>query len=239
MTMDPTRPLLLIAFAWVLAAPGYAMQDASRSDGTEPVLDLGMMEVQQERWTYDQEVVMRMIRHIYENPQSNRAEDRDEWRCWIEPEPGSRIGYLWCARNGDVLARSPAEFFNQGLKAAGYGTFLRSTETVNRSKFETLLDSFRGGDEFNKEFLTLVMQGERPPRDVPSDEELAAFAAARNEVSTVTGRVSSGRLQSIARRHGLTRLRYVQIERHLATYETVRERYAGAVAQSAEAGSPP
>jgi hypothetical protein len=43
-------------------------------------------------------------------------------------------------------------------------------------------------------------------------------------------------LERIARRHGLTRLRYTQIEEHLAIYETVRERYAG-VAESPPAVS--
>ena len=223
------RPLLLAVLASVLASPAEALQDAARDNRVAPVLDLGSMEVQEERWTYDQEVVMRMIRQVYDNPQSNRARDRDKWRCWIAPEQGSRIGYLWCARNGDIMARRPAEFFSQGLKAAGYGTYLRSTQAVNQSKFEKLLKSFRGGDEFNQEFLALLMQGERPPRHVPTDEELSAFAATRQAVESTEGRLTSAELNSIARRHGLTRNRYVQIEQHLATYETVRKRFTEVV----------
>ncbi len=230
--MNVLAIMLSMVLSWGVVASVHALQDATADDGVAPVIDLGLLEVQEERWTYDQEVVMRMIRHVYDDPISERAEDRDKWRCWIDREQGSRIGYLWCARNGDILARRPSEFFDPGLKAAGYGTFLRSTESVNRSKFEKLLSSFRGGDEFNQEFLALLMQGERPPRHVPSDEELAAFAAARREVRSADGRVTSGRLKSIAARHGLTRLRYVQIEQHLATYETVRKRYAGVSAHS-------
>jgi hypothetical protein len=229
MTNLHAKRLLLAGIALMLAKPVHALQDASGPGDVRAMLDLGLMEVQEERWTYDQEVVMRMIRHIYDMPQSNRAKDRDKWRCWIDPKPGSRIGYLWCARNGDIMARRPAEFFSQGLKAAGYGTHLRSTQPVNQSKFEKLLKSFRGGDEFNQEFLALLMQGERPPRHVPTDEELSAFAAARQELESTAGRVTSSRLKSIAMRHGLTRNRYVQIEQHLATYETVRKRFAGVV----------
>ena len=222
-----SQRLVLASWIWALALPAGALQDASRNDDVAPVLDLGMLEVRQERWTYDQEVVMRMIRHVYDKPRSDRAEDRDKWVCWVGKERGSRVGYLWCARNGDLMARRPSEYFNAGLEAAGYGTFLRSTQTVNRGKFEKLLESFKGGEAFNEEFLSLVMQGERPPRHVPSDEELASFALARQAVRAADRRVTLGRLKEIAEAHGLTRVRYTQIERHLATYETVRARYAG------------
>ena len=97
---------------------------------------------------------------------------------------------------------------------------------MNRGRFENLLESFRGGEAFNDEFLALVMAGERPPRDVPSDDELARYAAwERADAERSRQSVSLDDPEAEWKPFGLSAWRAQRIRLHLATYESVRARY--------------
>ncbi|MEM1411416.1 MAG: hypothetical protein AAGH19_03580 [Pseudomonadota bacterium] len=215
-----------IVLATFLANP-FAVVPAQAND--EPLtgvqeIDLGILEVSQDRWTYEQEIVMRMIRKVYDKPRNNDPAYRDDWLCWIEKRALTSFGYLYCARNGDIEARSPSSAL-AGTPMGGYGTFLVSSDTVNRAKFERQLASFRGGEAFNDEFLELVMAGERPPRRVPRDRELETFAEIQTALQDLGEKdLSSLQKNELIKSYGMEPSRYYQVREHLNTYLSIRER---------------
>lgn len=228
--------LLLTALAWSLAASAQESPELDALFQDNP-LNLGILEVREDRWTYDQEVFLRMVRQAFEQPESTLEEDRDKWVCWLQygrNEHGQRRQFLTCARNGDILARS-SEFSKDGIEGnpllkAGYGTYLRSTERVRRHELEELLNTLRGDDAFNDEFLALVRAGQRPPRKIPSDAELAQFAAASLELVEVgVSEPDAVTRAEIIKRHGLSVARFDHIGETVAAYATVRGRLAAAV----------
>ena len=162
--------------ALLLATPlcSQALHAQDDDDFTNEPLDLGVMDVRVERWSYEQEMVLRMVRTAFEEPYSVKYKDRNKWRCWIEDATGSRLSRLYCARMGDISARKPGEF-RTPWRSAGYGRFLESTKTVNRGVFLELLAELSGDEQFNDEFVRLVTEGGRPPRHFPREEEIDAF----------------------------------------------------------------
>ena len=158
---------------------------AEELEGAEEIpLELDPVEVTGSDLSFNQEVALRIVRQAYNSPRSDRHEDRDKWVCWLEKPTGTSFNYLGCARNGDIWALrpsampgSPASNFRP-TRTAGYGTIMRSTRPVNQWKLEQALASLPGSGDFDEEFTTMVMLGERPPRDIPNNEEVDQFAKA-------------------------------------------------------------
>jgi hypothetical protein len=212
-----------------LPAPGSAADDPDSGErefaANEQPLDLGIIEISADRWTYEQEITLRMIREAYGQPRSALAEDRDKWVCWIQDQSLSKFAYLYCARNGDIQSRRPSQRLKGGkwIAEGGYGRFLVSTHPVIEHKFEKDLASFRGGDDFNSEFLALVMAGERPPRKIPNETEMEQFAAAWQELEAMEpGDSKDAQRSEIILNQGLTVNRYNQIQTIVDTYKSIR-----------------
>ena len=105
--INKNQPLLL-AMAVVATLSAWAQEDGDSTDGK---VDLGVLEISQDRWTYEQEITMRMIKKAYGEPRSEALEDLDKWVCWIGNSGLSKFSYLRCARNGDIMAMSPKSWF--------------------------------------------------------------------------------------------------------------------------------
>jgi hypothetical protein len=243
MSRFPFLPLMLCSvacLAWSNAATG---QDGSSADQDAEVqaIDLGILEVAADRWTYDQEIALRMIRQAYGKPRSELEEDRDKWVCWTRAMKKSRQEFLYCARNGDIQARGRKYLANGGpLVEEGYGGMLKSAAPVFSTKLERNLASIRGSDAFNNEFLELVRAGERPPRRIPNDTEMQQFAAATKELETA-GAVESGSPQraEIIVKNGLAVHRYNTIQATVDTYTSIRNQYLALIGDASPAFTAP
>ena len=194
---------------------------------TEP-LDLGELEVTGQGWTLQQETALRVIRTAYGNTRSMKAEDRDEWVCWLQRKTGSWFKYLHCARNGDLWAVGRVN----GLDAptvpiGGYGRILVSERPANRYKLERAMASLEGSSEYDMEFLRKVVDGEEPLRDPPSDEEIERFARAYAEVDRLHREGASEDAQiGVIEAQGLTLERYNHIAAMTQEYDSIERAVA-------------
>ncbi len=227
-------PLILFASAIVYAADEQTDEDspfvtnapsAEELQGAEESpLELDPVSVVGTNLAFRQEVALRIVRQAYGAPRSERHEDRDKWVCWLEKPTGSSFNYLGCARNGDIWALRPDSLNRAGApkRTAGYGTIMRTTRPVNRSKLEKAMAALPGSDDFDQEFLSMVMLGERPPRDIPDDDELDQFASAWREVGKLhrKGGSESSQIEAIEK-EGLTLKRYNRIADLTEIYQSI------------------
>jgi hypothetical protein len=149
---------------------------------SELPIELDPMTVTTERMSVRQEAGLRLVRQAMNRPRSNRRQDIDELICWLESPIGSRLKYLYCARNGDLWAREPNPYL--GLDSGnlrqvpGYGKLMRADQPITKAKLHSLLASLRGSDELDSEFVAMALAGQEPPQDIPDSEELDRFARA-------------------------------------------------------------
>jgi hypothetical protein len=228
-------PAILCLFATLI----YAADEQAREDSPftaeapspeelegaeESPLELDPVEVVGQSLDFRQEVALRVVRQAYGSPRSERHEDRDKWVCWLEKPTGSSFKYLGCARNGDIwaLRPDPQNRFGAPARTAGYGKIMRSTKPVNRAKLERALAALPGSNEFDEEFLTMVMLGEQPPRDIPDEQELDQFARSWVEVGKLLKRGKSEEMQIAAiEKQGLTLKRYNRIAELTEIYQSI------------------
>lgn len=189
----------------------------------EDVFELDTLEVTAEGLSFKQEFTLRMLKSALGKSKSQKQEDRNEWVCWLDKSTGSNFRYLHCARNGDLWALQPTN----GLLApppgiGGYGTILRSSRPVNGGKLKLIMAQLNGPEDFDDEFVSLAMQGKQPPRDIPSDDELASFAEAYKVVTRMhaRGRSEQSQIRAIESR-GLTLERYNYIAGLTETYQSI------------------
>ncbi len=188
----------------------------------EEPFDLGVLEFSVDRWTYEQEAVLRMIRNVFEVPYSDHPKDRDEWRCWISTQRASRLGRLYCARMGDITARRPVEMLKtSSARAAGYGMFLESTDTVTRSRFEQIMKDLTGPEQFNDEFVARLMAGDRPPRYFPRDGEIDDYLAATEAIEALSPAAADEEIKRVVERTDLTVSRFEEIARMAKLFPSV------------------
>jgi hypothetical protein len=198
--------------------------------GAEEIpFELDPVSVEGARIEFHNEVALRIIRQAYGSKRSNRREDRDNWVCWLESNTGSHFKRLNCARNGDLEAMAPDGLnpLGGGGKRGGYGQLMRTDRPVNRYKFEQSLANLPGSAEFDREFVNMVMMGDRPPRDIPDDAEVEQFASAWLEVGKLNKRRKSESVQIAAiEDQGLTLKRYNRIADLIETYQSVENQVA-------------
>jgi len=176
--------------------------------------------------TYEQEVTLRIIRQGYKKKRSNREEDRDVWVCWINH--GSK--YLRCARNGDMWAhrsrfrskyRTPEdEVFRD---ENGYGLILVTTFPADRRLLEQALASLPGSDAFDVEFIAMAAAGQRPPLEIPDDEEMDQFAAIWIEIGSIERHVKPGDTRlSVIDAADFSVSRYQHISELIGIYHSIK-----------------
>ncbi len=225
---------LLVAI--LLAAPIMAIADEPLSEeelarAEETPLELDPVEVTTEALSFDQEVTLRLIRQAYERPRSLKQEDRDVLVCWADEATGSHFKYLSCARNGDLWAlQRPNGITGPTVPMGGYGTIMRTERPVNRYKLEQALANLPGSAEFDKEFTNMVIAGDKPPRDIPDDEELDQFAQAYKDVGRLARRgASEDRQVRAIRESGLTLTRYNRIATLVETFQSIENDIASRI----------
>ena len=186
------RNAYFILLSLSLAAKGLAADEPSpviahADDGTVPLeseipFELDPLSVTTERMPVRQEAGYRMMRQALERERSSRREDIDELICWFEQPIGTRMKYLYCARNGDIWAREPNPYFDNQAgfrrQVPGYGKLMRSTHPMTERKMARILGSLPGSAELDSEFVSLALSGQSPPQDIPDAEELDRFAQA-------------------------------------------------------------
>lgn len=172
--------LTLVLFGHVAVFAGEQAGTGENEVTQESPLALDVLLVSLETGlTYDQEVMLRVIRQAYKKKRSKLDKDRDVTICWLgKPRSGYARGFLYCARNGDLRAqrlrsRLPGDKELEGWD--GYGTVQVTTFPVKRRWLEDALAALPGSDEFDVELISMVRAGERPPLDIPDDEELDRF----------------------------------------------------------------
>ncbi len=195
-------------------------------------LELDPIEVTGER-SFEEEVTLRFLRQAIDGKRSERSEDIDNWVCWFEKATGTRFTYLNCARNGDLWALRPSDVPGTGLigsnreARAGYGTILRSTRPANRIKVRKALKNLPGSNEFDREFLARAAMGERPPRDIPSGQELDQFTAAWQTVNNLTERgADDDTMEAAINEIGLTLERFNRIAALTKIYQSIENEVA-------------
>jgi len=175
--------------------------------------------------SFRQEVTMRIIRQAYNAPRSERLEDIDNWICWIIKPTGTHFGHLACARNCDLWANRPTSAggtMRAGIGKAGYGKIMRTSRPTNRWKLEKAMAALPGSSDFDKEFVSMVMAGQQPPRDIPDDEELDQFAKAWVQIGKLHKAGMSDDEQVVAiEDEGLSLKRYNRIAELVETYQSV------------------
>ncbi len=102
-------------------------------------------------------------------PYSDDPADCDKLRCWVEDRGWSKFAFPYCARMGDIKAWSPSEIFDRSTSGDSATAPSQSARTVSRKQLEENIFGLSGNDQFNKEFVDLVFNGERPPRYFPSE----------------------------------------------------------------------
>jgi hypothetical protein len=222
-----------LAAAWPVAAQDFpTAEEAAAAAGDDPLI-LDDLEIVADGLSFEQEFTLRMLRESLDKPKSQKEEDRDEWVCWVDEATGSNFNYLNCARNGDIWALQPSSMgggamaIGAPLPQAGYGSIMRSSNPVNRAKLNQAMENLNGNAEFDKEFITLALSGERPPRDIPDEEELDQFAEAYEELGKLQRRgASEGRQIGAIEDTGLTLARYNRIAELTEVYQSIENQVA-------------
>jgi hypothetical protein len=222
---------LLIATHGALANESPVAEDPA-DDGIVPLeseipLELDPLSVTAERMPMKQEAGFRLVRQALERKRSSRREDIDELICWFEKPIGSRMKYLYCARNGDIWAREPNPFFNDepGLKRQepGYGKLMRSSQPITEQKMSRILGSLPGSAELDNEFVTLALTGQDPPQDIPDDEEMDQFARAYHAVETLSeSGASDDELEAAINAEGLSLKRYNRLIELVEIFQSLK-----------------
>ena len=239
------RPEWMILCLWLAPALVVAQEEdaplspeelAKAKTGT---LQLDTLEVTSSL-SVQQEAALRIVRQAMNEPTSRRRADFDKWRCWLEAPVGTRLNYLHCARNGDLWALRPrgnaGVITGQDLNPVRYGSYgevLVSEKPINRAKLERMLGNLSGDGGNDHVFIDMVLKGDKPPRDVPSDLELDQFSSAWSEVEALNARGRDERTQINAiEEAGLSLDRYNRIaelvEQHQYIHDQVAERVASA-----------
>ncbi len=238
MTRSLTVPIfgLILSLTFPALSPAQAPPEdniPAAAPASEEPFALDSLEVVGEGFTYEQEVTLRLLRDALDKPKRLTEDARDDWVCWIDEATGSKFNYLNCARNGDLWALQPSSLGSGGsaigapLPVAGYGKILRSTHPVNTWKLKQAMASLEGNAEFDQEFIALALTGERPPRDVPSEEELDQFARAYQVVGRLQARgVSERRQISAIEAQGLSLARYNRIAELTEVYQSLENAVA-------------
>jgi hypothetical protein len=226
--------------------PALAAEEppAGSEGAQEAPLDLGRLEVVGEGFSFEQELHLRLVRQALKGKRSDKREDIDEWLCWYEAEAGSRIKRLKCARNGDLWALRPVEGAPGqitagavGTPGSGYGTVWVANVPMREKKFEQALARLPGDDDFDREFIAMAGQGERPPRDIPSDAELDQFAVAYRKVEELTQHnATDDQLVAAITAEGLDVARYNRIAELIETYQSLMNEVAKRVGQMPATG---
>lgn len=235
---------LLCSSAWLYAVDDQADEaqadddgsfstdgpSAEELEGAEMIpIELDKVSVSGMGMEFKQEVTLRIIRQAYGASRSERRADRDKWICWLDKPTGTHFKHMSCARNGDLEALRPDSLNPLGTPQPnkGYGKIIRTTRTVNRAKLEATLRALPGSDEFDREFVNMVMMGEKPPRDVPNDEEVEQFASAWIAVRKLHRRRKPENVQIQAiEEQGLTLERYNRIAELTETFQSVENQVA-------------
>ena len=107
------------------------------------------------------------------------------------------------------------------------GKILRSSHPVNTWKLKQAMASLEGNSEFDQEFIAMALTGERPPRDIPGEEELDRFARAYQAVGRLQARgVSEQRQVSAIEAQGLSLARYNRIAELTEVYQSLENAVA-------------
>ena len=209
-------------------APGPLSAEERAAADVQP-LELDPVEVTGEQMTFEQEVMLRLVRQALDRPRSVARNSFEDWVCWFDRPTGTRFYYLSCARQGDLYALQPRQ--GQPLTATrgegSYGTILTTTRPVNRARLRRILREMPGSDDFDREFVMLARQGERPPRDIPDDRELDRFARAFQAVSALVGQgASDDQLAAAIAAAGLDVDRYNRIGELTERYQSIENEVA-------------
>jgi len=177
--------------------------------------------------SYDQEVMLRIIRQGYQAKRSKRDEDRDVLICWLgQPRSFQVRGFLYCARNGDLRAqrlrlRLPDDVQLEGWD--GYGNIQMTTFPVKRRWLEDSLAALPGSDEFDVELISMRMAGERPPLEIPDDAELARFVPVWHKIGRLDSPEAVTETQTLViESAGFTVHRYRHISKLVNTYQSIK-----------------
>ena len=109
----------------------------------------------------------------------------------------------------------------------GYGTIYQSTRPVNKKQFRALLGSLPGSDDLDKEFVAMRLAGKEPPRDIPTDAELDAFAEAYSSVTELDKKYGTEpELVAAIEGAGLTIGRYNRLVDLVETYQSLENEVA-------------
>ncbi len=196
---------------------------------SEIPLELDPIYITSERYSVKQEAALRMVRQALQTERSSKKEDIDELVCWFDRGVGTRIKYLFCARNGDLWAREPDPFSDNLFGGAGsrqvpgYGKILRSSQTMQPGRFNKMVGLLPGSAEQDREFVSMALAGQNPPRNLPNDEEMEAFARAYREVEALSdGGASDDEMESAIEKQGLTLVRYNQMVDLVDHYPSLR-----------------
>ncbi len=200
----------------------------------EAPLEFGEMVVTGHQFTFEQELAFRLVRHAMDTPRSDKEEDRDVWVCWIDRATGSHFRYLSCARNGDLWALRPdrnsltrGNAFTSANPRAGYGIIMRSTRPVHKTKLKKMLATMHGNDEFDREFVSMALTGQTPPRDIPSEDELDHFALAYRAIGELTDAgADDDALEAAIKAQSLTLSRYNRIVDLISIYQSIENEVA-------------
>jgi hypothetical protein len=238
--------LLLLFSALTLAAetPTDEALDSAVTEtldvGEEEPLELDEFTVTGERFTFEQETALRMVRQALKRSKSDKREDWPTWVCWYRKPLGTHRTHLECARNGDLVALRPsfaglnADAIRRGAYLGGtgapgsdYGTIMRSNRPVNKKHFEAMLGELPGSDDFDQEFVAFSLAGQRPPRDIPTDAELDSFAEAYRQIGLLeaSGAEEDAMIAAIETQE-LTIGRYNRLVDLVETYQSIENEVA-------------
>lgn len=188
---------------------------------TEEALELDPLRFYGVGLSFEQEYFLRMLRNAMSKRKSHKEEDRDVFVCWMERATKAHFRYLKCGRNGDWWANLPFGVIKPPT-LPGYGTILRSQYPVIEGRLKIIFRQLAGPEDLDEEFIAMAMQGRKPPRDIPTEEELASFVEAYKVVSILQESDGSEQSQlSVIESRGLTLDRYNRIAELTQTYRTI------------------
>jgi hypothetical protein len=208
---------------------GPPLTAEERAAAEEVPLELEPLVVGSEHMTFEQELTLRLVRSALDRPRSQARGRFDEWVCWFDRPTGTALYHLSCARNGDLFALQPKVAWElSATRGQGsYGRILTTTRPVNRGRLLRLLRDLPGTREFDQEFVTRAQRGERPPRDIPDEEELDRFTTAWSAVARLTREGADDLLlESAITSAGLDVDRYNRIATLTQQYQSIENEVA-------------
>jgi hypothetical protein len=213
--------------------PDNVIEEAQKTtiDLPEAPIELDKFTVIGMQFTFEQEAGLRFIRQALEAPRSRKRKDKDVWTCRFRSPALTHFKYLECAQNGDLMALSPSPTYptydkNKPLNQQ-FGTIMVSQRPVNEAKFRNLLEQLPGSADLDREFVSMVQAGMRPPRDFPSEEELDDFAAAYQAVNELDNSgADDDSLMAAITEHNLSANRYNRLVELVETYQSIENEVA-------------